>query len=143
MIAFGNTVLSDTDKRWRSVSREAHGIELARSAAVVSEWRVRSAQEERLVWSWYTVGGRVAATDYKAKALTAWAMLTGAGDHSTVTVLSTRLGGVGSDLLTSTVTPDQLEAARRRLTDQSARWPNELARFPLAQSSARTGSVSQ
>lgn len=143
MIAFGNTVLSDTDKRWRSVSKEAHGIELARSAAVVSEWRVRSAQEERLVWSWYTVGGRVAATDYKAKALTAWAMLTGAGDHSTVTVLSTRLGGVGSDLLTSTVTPDQLEAARRRLTDQSARWPNELARFPLAQSSARTGSVSQ
>lgn len=143
MVGFGNTVLSDTDKRWRAVSRHQQRIELAGTPVLISEWRVRGAQEERLVWSWYTVGGRTAENDYKAKALTSLAMLTGKGDHSTVTVLSTRLQEAGMGASIPDFSPGQLESARQRLSAFTSRWPTDLARFPSIESSARGGTVSR
>jgi hypothetical protein len=54
-----------------------------------------------LLWSWYTIAGVAVASDYKAKALTAWSMLTGGGDHSTVTIVSTRLSSEDGGWLTA------------------------------------------
>lgn len=99
MIAFGNTVLSDIDKTWQTVSKTQRTVEVAGKQLPVTEWRIRAGQSNRLLWSWYMVGGTPASSDYRAKGLTALAMLRGQGDHSTVAVVGTRL-------------EDGLEAAR-------------------------------
>jgi EpsI family protein len=94
MIAFGNAVLPDTDKGWQVLSRSNRIVAFDGQSATVSEWHIRQGSQERLVWSWYTIGGIAVVSDYKAKALTAWAMLTGKGDHSVVTVMDTRIQAV-------------------------------------------------
>lgn len=91
MIAFGNSVLSDTDKAWQTMSRIDRTVKVGGREIPIREWMIRRGNEQRLVWSWYTVGGSFASSEYKAKALTAWAMLKGDGDHSNVSVVSTRL----------------------------------------------------
>jgi exosortase A len=91
MIAFGNSVLPEGERAWQIVSRNPHVVSLEGKTSTVMEWRLRQGNQERLLWSWYTVAGTVVASDYKAKALTAWSMLTGRGDHSVVTVIDTRL----------------------------------------------------
>jgi EpsI family protein len=93
MIAFGNTVLADTDKAWQIVSRQ--DVEVAeqsgQSPMKARQWHLRQGNRDRLVWSWFTVGGKAVPSEYQAKALTAWSMLSGGGDHSTVAVLSTEM----------------------------------------------------
>jgi exosortase A len=91
LIAFGNTVLEHSDPKWQLLSRADRLVEVEGTAIPVREWRVRSGPVQRVVWSWYTVGGRSTSSEYRAKALTAWAMLTGRGDHSTITAIATRV----------------------------------------------------
>jgi exosortase A len=101
MIASGNTVLPASEVGWQIVSKSSHSLLLAGREANVTEWRLRQAGQERLLWSWYTIAGVAVASDYKAKALTAWSMLTGGGDHSTVTIVSTRLSSEDGGWLTA------------------------------------------
>jgi EpsI family protein len=81
----------------------------------VREWVIRRGNEQRLVWSWYTVGGSFASSEYRAKALTALAMLRGAGDHSLVTVVSTSIVANDAPNRPSLSTADQIDSARRKL----------------------------
>jgi EpsI family protein len=121
MIAFGNAVLQDTDKTWSTMSRGVQEIVVSGAPLRVQEWRIRSAAGERLVWSWYTVGGVGAHSDYGAKGLTTWSMLRGRGDHSTIAVVATQLpleaAGAQTDAL--------LASARLRL----ARAADPVARY--------------
>jgi EpsI family protein len=91
MIAFGNAVLPESDAGWRVVSRANRSVPIGATQLSITEWHLRHGSQERLLWSWYTIAGVGVASDYKAKALTAWSMLSGQGDHSMVTVLDTRL----------------------------------------------------
>jgi len=91
MIASGNAVISDNDKAWQTISRVDRTVGFDGRELTVREWVFRRGNEQRLAWSWYAVGDSLANGEYKAKALTALAMLKGAGDHSTVSVISTRL----------------------------------------------------
>jgi exosortase A len=120
MIGFGHTVLDESDPVWRLVSRADRVVPLDAAAVPLREWRVRSADGQRLVWSWYTVGGRHAAGESQAKLLTAWSTIRGRGDHSTVSVVSTTLMGSDRPAPTASEQSDALESARARLT-QAAR----------------------
>ncbi len=91
MVAFGNTILDSSDRQWQLLSRSDLVVDLDGTSLPVREWRVRSGSLQRVVWSWYTIGGRPTNKEYQAKVLTAWAMLTGRGDHSTVSAVGTRL----------------------------------------------------
>jgi EpsI family protein len=110
IIAFGNTVLSDSDKTWATMSRTQRSIDVGGRPLPITEWSIRAGSAHRLVWSWYTVGGAHANSDYRAKGLTALKMLVGAGDHSTIAVVATALDQ-SVDLRDSA----GLEAARARL----------------------------
>jgi EpsI family protein len=114
MIAFGNAVVPDDGAGWRVLSTQVHTTARAGAPAQVLEWRVRSGGSQRLLWSWFTVAGTHASGAYRAKALTAWSMLRGLGDHSTISVVGTALPD-----LPPTASPQDvasaLEAARARL----------------------------
>jgi exosortase A len=111
MISFDNTILGSGDNRWQLVARSIASVDAGGIGMSVEERIVRSATGRRLVWSWYTVGGREATDARAAKALTALSILAGRGDHSTVAVLGTPVAG------STEGPPDQtkLEEARARL----------------------------
>jgi len=113
MIAYGNAVLSDNDKAWQTISRVDRTVELGGRQMPVREWVIRRGNEQRLVWSWFTVGGSFAHSEYKVKALTAWAMLSGGGDHSTVMVVSTRLPERDFGVIANTELPGVIPARER------------------------------
>ena len=98
LIAYDNAVFPDPGAVWTVMSRGERAVAAGADTLRVTEWRVRRGTEERLVWSWYTVAGTPVTSDYRAKALTAWAMLRGRGDHSSVSVLSTPVAGLPSSV---------------------------------------------
>jgi EpsI family protein len=114
MIAFGNSVLSDSDKTWQTMSRFDRTVNVDGRELPVREWVIRRGNEQRLVWSWYTVGGSFASSEYKAKALTALAMLRGEGDHSLVTVVSAPIAKASLDASAAT-SSDGHGTARNKL----------------------------
>jgi exosortase A len=115
MIAFSNTVLSDTDKAWQTMSRVDRTVDVGGREIPVREWVIRRGTEQRLVWSWYTVGGSFASSEYKAKALTAWAMIRGEGDHSLVNVVSTSISENDVPTTPSLSVEKELSLARLKL----------------------------
>jgi len=110
MISHGNNVLADTDKAWQIVSRQDVEVpgQHGQSRITVRQWHLRQGNHERLVWSWFTVGGYVTSSPSMAKVLTAWSMVRGAGDHSTAAVL-------GTDIPLSTVVFGDARANRDAL----------------------------
>jgi exosortase A len=127
MIAFGNAVLPDTEKGWQVLSRSNRIVAFDGQSATVSEWHIRQGSQERLAWSWYTIGGVAVASEYKAKALTAWAMLTGKGDHSVVTVMDTRLRST-QELSSTRSDAQSFDRARDRLIAVAAQANQVIAR---------------
>jgi exosortase A len=115
MIAFGNSVLSDSDKTWLTMSRVDRTASVDGRELPVREWVIRRGNEQRLVWSWYTVGGSFASSEYRAKALTAWAMIKGEGDHSVVSVVSTSIAESKAPQGSSQRFTDEIDLARRKL----------------------------
>jgi EpsI family protein len=113
MIAYGNAVLSDNDKAWQTLLRVDRTVRVDGRELPVREWVIGRGNEQRLVWSWYAVGGSFTRSEYKVKALTAWAMLSGAGDHSTVMVLSTRLPEREFGVMTNAQLPGVIDARER------------------------------
>ncbi len=127
MIAYGNSVIPDAEKGWQAVSRTKRAVPVSGSSVTVLEWYLRRGEKERLLWTWYTVGGIPVTSDYKAKALTAWFMLTGKGDHSVVTVLST-LVQVQNDRKSTQNDEKLFDLARGRLSSIVAQMHPQLAR---------------
>jgi hypothetical protein len=66
-----------------------------------------------LVWSWFTIGDYRVSSEYQAKALTAWMSLTGKGDHSAVSVVSTIVAAGSSGSLDADSEKNLMDARSR------------------------------
>ena len=106
-------MISDQDKAWQTLSWVDRTVRIDGRELPFREWVVWRGNEQRLVWSWYAVSGSFTRSEYKVKALTAWAMLRGAGDHSTVMVLSTRLPEREFGPMTNAELPGVIDARER------------------------------
>ncbi len=122
MVRWGNTVLALVDKTWGTFSRRVVPVDEAPDALRVEERVVRNGNDERLLWSWYTVGGRDTTEARTVKLLTLRGFVTGAGDHSTVNVLLSP-AGVGRDQARARLraAAAEVDAAARALTGPAAR----------------------
>ena len=89
MVAYGNGVVAGEDNLWRVLSVSDRPLVYGGKSGTVREWRLRKGSSERLVWSWFTIGEKRISSEPLSKVLIAWAMLTGRGDHSVVSVVST------------------------------------------------------
>lgn len=87
MIRFGNLVLATGNKEWPAFQQGTRSVNLAGTTITVREKLIRSGSDQRVVWYWYTVGGRSTSSEYAAKLLTLISMVMGRGDHSIVNVL--------------------------------------------------------
>ncbi len=107
MIHGSNHVVRVDDFRSHVVSRGTQTTPWG----TVATYRIRRAGAGALlVWHWYVVGSTQTASEYHAKAATAWSLFTGSGDHSLALVLATPLEAHDG------VTPqEQLQAATLRL----------------------------
>jgi len=123
MIAAGNAVIPEDARSWQLLSRAARQVSLGDHQGTVSEMRLRSPSGERLVWSWYALDGRVLASESKAKLVTAWAMLRGQGDHSSVAVVSVP---VAQQMGQAVEQDDALLVARRTLEGIAPRLQRAL-----------------
>lgn len=112
MLATTNVVVSDSDATWRMVTRSDATVRVGDPALPVTEWRLRSPGGERLLWSWYTVDGRPTHRADVAWLRAAFGLISGRGDHSTVTVVGTAIDGTrpGDPIQTGGI-----ERARARL----------------------------
>lgn len=127
MIVYGNSVMPDSEKGWQIISRTNRATTQDDKLVTVLEWRLRRGDQERLLWTWYTVGGIPITSAYKAKALTAWFMLTGKGDHSVVTVVSTLIRSQ-HDRTSTRNDENSFEQARGRLSAAVAKLYPLLSR---------------
>ena len=121
MIRYGNGVLALDSKQWGTFARRNVIIESDGTRVEVQERLAKRGADERLIWSWYTVAGRSTASERIAKFLTLRAMLTGAGDHSSVNVLIAPLGqgrAAAADALRREAV--RMDALSRRLTTTAA-----------------------
>lgn len=88
MIYSGHAVVRVDDFRWPIASKAAQRTPWGE----VMAYRLGSSgSEQLLVWHWYAIGDTQTASEYRAKAATAWSLLTGRGDHSLAVVLVTPL----------------------------------------------------
>lgn len=88
MIHAGNWVVRADDARWPVTWRGTQHMPWGTVAAL----RIgREAGDELLVWYWYSVGDLQTPSSYRAKAATAWSLVTARGDHSLAVVLATPL----------------------------------------------------
>ena len=91
MVAYGNGVVAGEDSLWRVLSFSDRTFVADGKLAPVREWHLRKGSSDRLVWSWFTVGEKQVSSELLSKAIIAWTMLTGRGDQSVVSVVSTPL----------------------------------------------------
>ncbi|MFT3804565.1 MAG: exosortase A [Burkholderiaceae bacterium] len=89
MISHTHWIVSLSDPRWRIAQRIRREVSDGSVRWQVEELHLKAGEQHRLLWHWYTIGGVETVGDYAAKALTAWSMLRGHGDHSTVNVVMT------------------------------------------------------
>jgi EpsI family protein len=118
MIAYGNGVFTESDRSWKILSRTDRLISVDGNNFRIREWQVSNNTQQRLVWSWFTVGDYRVPSEYQAKALTAWKSLITKGDHSAVSVASTMLG-VGQSGAPDADSGKSIIAARSRLEGAS------------------------
>ena len=89
MVAYGNGVVAGEDNLWRVLSVSNRSLVYDGKPGTIREWRLRKGSSERLVWSWFTIGEKRVSSEPLSKVLIARTMLTGRGDHSVVSVVST------------------------------------------------------
>lgn len=107
MVHGGNHVANAKDLHFQVVSTRR----LHLPWGTVGAYRIRRhAGGSVLVWQWYAVGGTQTASKYRAKAATAWSLITGRGDQSLVLVLATPIE-TGAGPMPS----EQIQDAARRL----------------------------
>jgi len=107
MVHSGHTVVRADDFRWPVSWSGRQQLPWGDVAAS----RLRGPDgEQYLVWHWYAVRNAWTASEYRAKAATAWSLATGHGDHSLAFVLVTPLTSRAS-----TTSTEAMQAATRRL----------------------------
>jgi len=113
MIAYGNGVFTESDRSWKTLSRRDLSVSVNGNDFRVREWQVSNNTQLRLVWSWFTIGDYRVSSEYQAKALTAWMSLTGKGDHSAVSVVSTIVAAGSSGSLDADSEKNLMDARSR------------------------------
>jgi len=109
MIHAINQVVASDDARWPIRAQQPEVLPFG----TVTSYRLGQVdQNDLLVWHWYAVAGRQSASAYAAKAMTAWAIATGRGDHSLAVTVVTRVDPANSTT--------GLDAARQRLAEAAA-----------------------
>ncbi|HEX6735225.1 MAG TPA: exosortase A [Azonexus sp.] len=95
LVTSTNTLAASTNKAWSVVSRSTAlpatpGLPAEIIAADLLG-RTSSPEVRLRVWQWYWIGGRLTASDARAKLYTAWSRLSGRGDDAAVIMLYTPL----------------------------------------------------
>jgi len=109
MVHAVNQVVASDDFRWPIRTRLTEHLPFG---AVASYRLGRIDRDDLLVWHWYAVAGLQSESAYAAKAMTAWSIFTGHGDHSITVTLVTRVEPGDSTI--------GLLAARKRLAEAAA-----------------------
>jgi len=121
MIHGANNLQRLSDPKWPIRSRSLRDS----PAGPVEELRIGHGGHELLIWHWYQVAGRETANAYRAKGLTALALLTGQGDHSIAVALATPVAGAGAEAL------DQARKALSEVAGRLAPVTAQLSRGEL------------
>lgn len=88
LISSANILVASSDNVWSRVTSGRVTVPLAGSDVDVLATELLKRDRSRLmVWSWYWVDGQFTASDYRAKAYTAWSRLMGHGDDSAVVMV--------------------------------------------------------
>ena len=88
MVTSVNVLVKSGDPVWARVNGGVRQIALNQQSISVRTAELRSADSSRLlVWQWYWVNGQLTASDFRAKAYTAWSRITGQGDDSAVIIV--------------------------------------------------------
>ncbi|MEN9398407.1 MAG: hypothetical protein RLZ81_2937 [Pseudomonadota bacterium] len=124
LISSDNVLVRSKDASWSQVASGSRDLALdARQLAVrTSELRGASLSsavsgERLLAWQIYWINGTITASDYVAKAYSAWFRLTGRGDDSAVIIVYTpKDGGEGAQALLQSFLSDNLAAIDAVLT---------------------------
>lgn len=88
MVSSNNVLVRSNDPLWAKVAGGVRQTALDRQSIALRTAELRAADASRLlVWQWYWVNGHLSASDYRAKAYTAWSRLAGQGDDSAVIIL--------------------------------------------------------
>lgn len=97
MISFGNIVYASEHKSF--FPETLRSIQLGKGQELgIREVRVLEPGGERLVWLWYYVGDRAAASDFSVKALEAWAFIRREAATERAVMVATSLEDDGSDV---------------------------------------------
>jgi exosortase A len=88
MVTSVNVLVGSGDPVWTRVNGGTRQITLDQQSISVRTIELRPADSSRLVvWQWYWVNGHLTASDFRAKAYTAWSRITGQGDDSAVIIV--------------------------------------------------------
>ncbi|MBK7565228.1 MAG: exosortase A [Propionivibrio sp.] len=88
MVTSVNVLVKSGDPVWARINGGVRQITLNQQSISVRTAELRSADSSRLVvWQWYWVNGHLTASDFRAKAYTAWSRITGQGDDSAVIIV--------------------------------------------------------
>ena len=88
MVSSSNVLVKSTDLKWAKVSAGERVISLDQRTITIRTAELKSSETSRLVtWQWYWINGYLTASDFKAKAYTAFSRLTGQGDDSAVIIV--------------------------------------------------------
>jgi exosortase A len=83
LVSSANTLVRSDDGQWARVAAGTRQLQLNGETASVRTAELRATGGERLiVWHWYSINGRITASDYLAKLYTALDRLRGRGDDS-------------------------------------------------------------
>jgi exosortase A len=88
MVSSGNALVTAKDLQWVEVAGGTRELALQGKSISVRTAELRSADSSRLmVWQWYWINGHLTASDYIAKAYTAFSRVMGQGDDSAVIIV--------------------------------------------------------
>lgn len=123
MVSSSNVLVATGDPLWAKVAGGSRRITLDRQPVALRTTELRSADSRRMVaWQWYWVNGLLTASDYQAKAYTAFSRLIGRGDDSAVIVVYApkEQAGGGETTLEDFVTAagPEIQSVLRRTRDK-------------------------
>ncbi|MDP2369100.1 exosortase A [Rhodoferax sp.] len=118
LISSDNVLVRSKDPNWNQVASGSREIQAGTEPLAVRTAELRGASlaggataERLVVWQIYWINGTITASDYLAKAYSAWFRLTGRGDDSAVIIVYTTKDQVhGSEALLQSFLSDNLPA---------------------------------
>ena len=118
LISSDNVLVRSKDPNWNQVASGSREIQAGTEPLAVRTAELRGASlaggataERLVVWQIYWINGTITASDYLAKAYSAWFRLTGRGDDSAVIIVYTTRDQVdGSEAALQSFLSDNLKA---------------------------------